>query len=68
MERRPSTASRETCSQGEGPKIKEAEVLSSSRKKQGKPKALEKGTAGQTKQVKPVEADQRAELFPAREE
>jgi RNA-directed DNA polymerase len=43
-------------------------TLSSSRDEQGRQNALDKGTAGQTKQVKPVGADQRVEQSPARDE
>jgi RNA-directed DNA polymerase len=41
--------------------------LSSSRDERGKQKALDKGTAGHTKQVKPAGYGRRAELSPARD-
>ncbi|MCL0076856.1 hypothetical protein M1O12_02380 [Dehalococcoidia bacterium] len=42
--------------------------MSSSRDEHGKRNTLDRSTAGQTKRVKPVGTDQRAELSPARGE
>ena len=51
----------------EGPNIERMSTMSSSRDEQGRPKASDRGTAVQTKWVKPVGVVQRVEPSPARD-